>query len=226
MTRFREDFVACRDCQALHPVAVDPPMYDDEVTQDAVDAQRQFIAQHTAHRLTALRRHGIESRADRPLWDPLATIIFEVTDGQRIYVATGMRRSIDEPRLYRFTPGSLELRSTEITIDGDDLRRGLDLQFYPHAIRPSKVDRFIAALDDLLHHVAADELEIAFDAAEDPAVSVARMPDAVYDELLTRCSDIFDAWEVERVRPFLRENRDDDGLLTLRVRREFDVLHA
>ncbi len=226
MTTLREDFVACRDCQALCPAADDPPMHHDEVTQDAIDAQRQFMTQHAAHRLATLRRHGSESRADRPLWDPMATIIFEVTDGQQIYVATGMRRSIDEPRLYHFAPGSLELRGAEITIDGDDLRRALDLQFYPHAIRPTKVDRFIAALDDLLKHVAADELEIAFDEAEDPAVSVARMPDAVYDELLTRCGDIFDAWEVERVRPFLRENRDEDGLLALRVRREFDVLHA
>ncbi len=226
MAMFREDLLACRDCQLLQPAVDDSPTHRDELTQDAVDAQNEFIARHAAHHLARFRRHGSESHADRPLWDPMATITFEVTDGDRIYVATCARQSIDAPRVYRFAPGSLEVHNAEVSVDVGDLRRGLDLQFYPHAIRPTKVERLVAILCDLVGHVAPDELQIAFDTSEDPAVSIARMPDTVYETLVACCADIFDAWELERVHVFLSNNREEDGLLALRVRREFKQLDA
>jgi hypothetical protein len=226
MTMFREDLLACRDCQLLQPAVDDSPTQRDELTQEAVDEQNDFIARHAAHRLSHFRRHGWQSRADRPLWDPMVTITFEVTDGQQIYVATCARQSIDEPRVYQFAPGSLEVCNTQVAIDVGDLRRGLDRHFYPHAIRPSKVQRFVAVLCDLLNHVVPDELQIAFDASEDPAVSIARMPDTIYAAVSACCADIFDAWELERVRAFLSDNRDEYGLLALRVRREFRQLNA
>ena len=69
-------------------------------------------------------------------------------------------------------------------------------------------------------------MEIAFDAADDPDVSIAGMPDGIYNEILARCAEIFDPWELPRVIDFLRDNRDADGLLALRVRRQVIALSA
>ena len=106
------------------------------------------------------------------------------------------------------------------------MRRGLDREFYPQALRPTKLDRFISVLHDVVRHIPPAELEIAFDLADDPAVSIARMPNETYEELLARCIEIFDPWEWPRVSRFLCENRGEDGVLALRVRRHVALLSA
>jgi hypothetical protein len=114
-----------------------------------------------------------------------------------------------------------------VQIDPHDLRRGLDLQFNPQTLRPFKVDRFLAAVHEVINQIDADDLEIAFDDADDPSVSIACMPNATYDDLLARCAKIFDPRaELPRVAAFLQENRGADGLLALRVRRHVTALSA
>lgn len=219
-------FVACHDCAVLYPVVSPSAAFFDDNNGEGTDAYTEFLAQHRAHRIACLWRGGSEVRADRPLWDPMAILRFEVSDGERSYVVTASRRSIEDERAYRFTTGALEVGSSEVQIDPRDLRRGLDLQFYPHALRPTKIERFLSAVHEAIHQIDPDHLEIAFDAADDPAVCIAGVPDRVYDEILVRCAEIFDPWELPRVVAFLHDNRDADGLLALRVRRHVVALSA
>jgi hypothetical protein len=219
-------FVACHDCTELYPVmGPDAALFNDNDGEDT-DACTEFLAKHRAHRIACLLRSGSEVRADRPLWDPMATLMFEVSDGDRSYVVNASRRSIEDERVYRFTTGVLEVGSAEVQIDPRDVRRGLDLQFYPHALRPTKIDHFLSVVHDAIHQIDPDHLEIAFDAADDPAVCIAGLPDRIYNEILARCAEIFDPWELPRVIAFLRDNREADGLLALRVRRQVVALSA
>jgi hypothetical protein len=216
--------IACRGCSVLQPVACVRSTGPDDAVEASREAYRQFFAEHHAHDLMWFARHGNELASDRALWDPMATVTFEVTDGQRTYVATGSRSSLEEPRVYRFAPGTLDSMEAAILMDDTDLRRGLDLHFYPHALRLGKLDRFVLAVREVVSHLNPAELPIAFDDVSDPMVSVARMPDQSYEELLARCAEIFDPAEIDTVSKFLRDNRDEDGLLALRVRRELRAL--
>ncbi len=217
-------FIACRDCGELQPVHANALTRSDAAGEAALNAYNDFLARHRAHRLACFHRYGSESVSDRPFWDPMATITFEVTDGERAYVVQAGRQSIDDERRYRFFPGALEVENSEVHIRPSDLRHALDRQFYPHALRPTKVDRFLSAVRDVISQIDPDELAIAFDAADDPTVSIARMPEAIFDDLLARCADIFDPWELPRVVSFLGDNRREDGLLALRIRRPLAVL--
>src|ERR1700687_82970 len=218
--------LACHDCGVLQPVVHVSSVRIDDVADDALTDYKDFVARHAAHLTARLRRTSSESRAARPLWDPMATTTFADTDGKQEYVVTAGRTSIDEPRDYHFARGLLEVTNADVAIDEADLRRGLDLEFYPHVLRDTKVDQFIALVREIIGNVSPDELEIAFDDANDPAVSFARLPGELYEKLVEQCADIFDVWESSRVRTFLRENRDADGLLALRVRRRFRTLAA
>ena len=80
--------------------------------------------------------------------------------------------------------------STVILVDDEDLRRGLDWEFYPHALRPGKLDRFVLVVREIVGRFNPEGLPIAFDDADDPMVSIARMPDRSYQELLARCAEI------------------------------------
>ena len=219
-------FVACRDCALLHPAlgyVSDPP---DEASGELLAAFGAFVAEHWAHDLVWLRRGESEVISDQPLWDPMAAITFEVTGGgDEFYVVTAQRPDIDSPRVYRFAPGRLELTQAQVQIDDQTLRRGLDRSFYPQALRLAKLERFVSVVHEVIGHLKPDELPIAFDDAEDPSVSIARMPDQTYLELVGRCAEIFDPAELGTVAKFLQANRHEDGLLALRVRREFRVAH-
>jgi hypothetical protein len=219
------EFLACRDCNVLQPLATSfLRCVDAAEAAAAQEACEEFVVGHCTHRTARLRRCGSECYADRPLWDPMATVTFVATDGEHTYVVTAGRSSIDAPRAYRFQPGTLAVESTEIAVDTADLRCGLDLLFHPHALRPTKVERFLAAVDALIHRIDLEHIEIAFDVADDPAVSIARMPDSAYSQLLDQCEQIFDSWELLHVTAFLKSNRDADGLLALRVRRHLAIL--
>lgn len=217
-------FLACRDCGELCPL-LDPggALLGNAEGDNLYD---QFFAKHHAHQVACLWRSGSQLHSSRPVWDPMATLTFEVSDGDRSYVVSAGRASIEDERVYRFAPGALDVGNSEVQIDPNDLRRGLDLKFYPHALRPTKIDRLLSVVHEVINQIDPDQLEIAFDAADDPDVSIASMPDGTYNELLARCADIFDPWELPRVVAFLRDNRDADGLLALRVRRHVTALSA
>lgn len=218
--------LACHDCGVLQPIDDASVHSRDDAEAAMHEGLDEFVARHQTHRTACLQRDGSESTADRPLWDPMATVTFSATDGDLTYVVTAARPSIDAPRVYRFVPGTLTVPTAEVAIDTADLRRGLDLEFQPHALRPTKLDRFLSALEEIIGRIDPEALEIAFDDADDPAVSVAPLPDAAYRQLVGRCTEIFDAWELSRVTHFLHDNRDADGLLALRVRRHHADSHA
>jgi hypothetical protein len=227
MSEFRSQFFfACRDCSVLQPIFSESRTWDANALQEALDAFNAFVMTHSPHRTAWLSRSNNGCHSDRPLWDPLAVLVFEVSDGQQPYVVTAARDAIDQPRTYRFIPASLALDTSPIALDDRELRRGLDLEFYPHAVRPTKLDRFLAALHEVISRIDPESLPIAFDAADDPAVSIACIPHGTYEELMARCTEIFDQAELSTVTKFLDENRREDGLLALRVRREHRTLFA
>ncbi|MCK6555396.1 hypothetical protein L6Q96_12585 [Candidatus Binatia bacterium] len=215
-------YLACHDCKRLQPLAVAARPDDDSVAA-ATEALLEFQAEHEGHSLAIVSRHDTAVRAIGPVWDPMSIVTFTVTDGHTRYLVTVERASVDEPRIYRFTPGHLESLPTSVSIEDAHLLHGLDRELYPHALRPSKLDSFIGVVRAVIESIDVDALDVAFDDADDPSISIARMPDAQYVELVQSCSRIFDATELPRVSDFLAANRSEDGLLALRVRHDYRI---
>lgn len=218
--------LACHDCGVLQPVVRCPLDARDDADVARLEAYTEFIAAHAGHRLAPLRRHGTELCADHPVWDPAATLTFEATDGEATYLVRASRPSIEAARVYRFAPGRLVLDHAEVRVDAPDLQRALDACFYPHVLRATQLDRFLSAVHEVVGRIDPDALEIAWDAADDPAVSIAPMPDDSFQQLLARSAEIFDPSDWPRVIDFLSDNRHADGLLALHIRRHLSALSA
>jgi hypothetical protein len=226
MSEMNAGWMGCRKCGVAVPLLPSAAWLpgDSELRDDLVT---DFLTDHTGHQVTHLYRcEDTEVVTNRPLWDPMATIALQVTDGNGFFILRGERQSINEPRLYHFSAGNFVVRRTRVNIDTRDLRRGLDLELYPHTVRTALVDRFIDLLLELVGRVQPENLDVAFDASDDPSVSIARMPAEVYEALYGRCSEIFPTDDLVRVRKFLDDNRFEDGLLALRVRRETELEQA
>lgn len=213
-------FLACHDCGTLVPADISERTGLNGAAQELALGLEEFVVEHGSHTLVELRRTKAESLSGGPLWDPMAAVHFELTDGARRYVARAWRACVDDPRRYELTPHVLQGAASQVNVDERDVRRSLDLEFFPHAVRPTKIDEFVEALRHALREVATEELEIAFVDAQDPAVSIARMPERTFQQLLAASARIFDPWEMPLMQRFLEENREGDGVLALRVRRQ------
>jgi len=209
-----ERFLACRTCLRLQRIMPDLAAMDDDTP---------FAERHAGHRLEPLTRVGDAFLSDKPVWDPMATTYFEVTNGNEVLMVRSGRRSVEDPVERTLVPGRLRLDHVTVEFETELIRRALDAHFFPHAVRPAKIEQFLATLAALCRDVNPDRLEIVFDSAEDPQVQYARLPEHLWAQLMVRCEAIFDEWERERLRNFFEAARADDGLLCLRLTRAFVV---
>src|SRR5262249_9361925 len=106
-----------------------------------------------------------------------------------------------------------------IEVDEPLLRRAFDRHFFPHAVRPAKLERFVHAVHELVADLDPGEVETTFDDVALPNTSIGPFPPQLGDSLRSRCAPSFAAWELERVRSFIADHRLEDGALAVRVRR-------
>lgn len=212
-------FIGCRTCGCMTPIVL-PGAHD---APETVEAYLQdwygFFADHARHDLVDLSADADGLASGGPVWDPMAELVFEVHAQMESFIARATRASIDLPRTYRFAPGKLSVEASTVEIDEADVRTALDLELYPHVLRGSQIDQLLGVLHDSLGTIAAEELEIAFEDVDDPEISIAALPEPAFRRVLDASARIFDDWERPRVARFLEENRREDGLLALRVRR-------
>lgn len=213
-------YLACRGCGTLVPAGLPGHGELDPAAQELALGVQEFLFEHGSHDICELRRTAAESVSEGPLWDPMAVVYVELTDGEQRYVARAQRSGVDEPRRYVFAPHSLRVGPPQVDIDEADLRRGLDLEFFPHAVRPTKIEAFVGAVQAALRGIDVRDLEIAYVDAQDPGVSIARLPERAWQELLAASARIFDPRELAHVQRFLEGNRGEDGALVLRIRRQ------
>lgn len=207
-----ESFLLCRHCGVLHPVHVHSG--DDEAIQELA----AFRAEHEAHVLEDAQRLPDSALFDGPTWDPMSTRWFRVDAGADVLLVRSWRTSIDEPRRHELTTAP-PLDAGCIEVDEPLLRRAFDRHFYPHAVRPAKLERFVHTVHELIADLDPGEVETTFDDAVLPNASIGPFPPDLCDTLLNRCAPIFDAWELERIRSFIADHRLEDGALAVRVRR-------
>ncbi len=222
-------YLLCRSCGVLLPMDTDSSVQAaslrDEEAQGDEDSD-EFMAAHQQHGLERVARLTTTAVYDRAVWDPMGTMWFEVASGMQTFVVRASRASIDSPRRYDVVPGSIQSGRSAVEIDEPYLRSALDRHFFPHLLRPTRIDHFVSMLRSLLHEVSAEDIETSFDDADDPAVGIAPFPDDLCRQVLARCTEVFDEWEAERVVSFVDINRFEDGALALRVRQQPAVLAA
>ena len=210
----------CRHCGVLHPLGLDGVDGGSaEAHEFAVELQL-FRSAHAPHLLDLVTRLPAPAIADRPVWDPMATIWFHVAAGSEVLWVRSWRLSIEAARQHEVVTGPPAMARARVEVDAWLLRRALDRDFYPHAIRPHKLDRFVGLVQGLISQLDPAALDTSFDDAELPNASIAPFPDSLCAALLRGCADIFDDWELVKVAQFIDAHRHDVGALALRVSTE------
>ncbi|MEO8606023.1 MAG: hypothetical protein ABI629_25865 [bacterium] len=210
-------FLLCRSCGLLQPLRTPGPW--PEPDPEAAAELGAFRAAHATHGVQAAERLDERGLTDLPLWDPMATRWFRIRAGSEILAVRSWRTHVDEPRCYSLESDGLPGVAACVEVDERLLRRALDRDFYPHAIRTAQLDGFVTAVREMLAPLDPDTVETSFDDAALPDAEIGPFPVALQAPLIERCAILFDAWELERVRGFVRSHAQEDGALAVRVRR-------
>jgi hypothetical protein len=210
-------FLLCRRCGLLQPLRIPGPWPESD--PEAAADLAAFRTAHDAHDLEHAERLDERGLTNLPLWDPMATRWFRVRAGSDTLAVRSWRTSIDEPRGYAIEADGLPGVAACVEVDEPLLRRALDRDFYPHAIRTTQLDGFVAAVRAMLAPLDPDTVETSFDDAALPDAEIGPFPPALRAPLLERCAGLFDAWELERLRGFVGAHGQEDGALAVRVRR-------
>jgi hypothetical protein len=216
MPERRNAFLLCRRCGVLIPLAPSAPWTS--TLEDATELA-MFRAAHEEHGVDTAQRDDELARTDRPSWDPLATRWFTVVVGCERVTVCSSRSSVDDPRRYDVADSGAPPTSSWIDVDEPLLRRALDRHFYPHVIRPAQLDAFVSTVRDLLAPLDATEIDIAFDDPTLPDSGIGALPMTTAEQLVERCTTLFDPVALERARSFIRDHRAEYGALAVRVHR-------
>lgn len=222
----RDGFLLCRRCGVLHPLALDGvDGRSAEAHAFALDLQL-FRSTHAPHSLELVMRLPAPAISDRPVWDPMATTWFQVAAGSDVLWVRSSRSSISAVRQREVATAPPPMTRGRVDVDARLLRSALDRHFYPHAIRPQKLDCFVRLVQELIGQLDPTGLATSFDDAELANAGIAPFPEALCSLLLQGCADIFDEWELGRVAQFIGAHRHEDGALALRVAIEPALLTA
>ncbi len=216
----RDALLLCRRCGVLHPLALDGVDGDSaEAHAFALDLQL-FRCTHASHSLDLVRRLPAPAISDRPVWDPMATTWFQVAAGSEVLWVRSSRSSISAARQREVAAAPPAMTRSRVDVDARLLRSALDRHFYPHVIRPHKLDCFVRLVQELIEKLDPPGLATSFDDAELANAGIAPFPETLCALLLRGCADIFDEWELAKVAQFVGAHRYEDGALALRVATE------
>lgn len=208
-------FLACLDCGVLEPNAF---------RHDTGNDTSAFLRRHARHRTRQLQRRPLRLSREQRWQRRDRSTSFAASDGERLYVITSEHARHGAATLYQVRPAALLPSAATPAVDKETLRRGLASALFPYQLGEEKFGRFCRVLDDIVKDLAVPQLDLVFEAEQDPSSGIARLPDTAYEELRRQSAPIFSTWEWPRIENFLTHDRD--GLLAIRVHRELAALDA
>lgn len=216
-------FLACLNCHLSVPTVLDPPSCSESATGAETDC---FLRDHAGHSVTRLERYDLRLSAEQNWWRRSSGASFALTDGKQLFLVEAERVRAQGESQYRLRPATLHAREPKLAVDEETIRRGLVSALFPYRLRSTKFRRFMEALQDVIGRLSENQLDLVFEDTDDPSLAIARMPDCAYAELERLTPSLFDPWELPRIEQFLARDRDQESLLSLRVRREIAALDA
>lgn len=223
-----DQFLHCRECDLVfRPTPYDRVpefrMTSDGYTEVERDDCMAFLSAHARHPLRTLRMTGPAPLHEGPLWDPMVTTFWEVSDGAETVVVQGWREQVGEPMRYRLVPGRLVTDQVAVEIPEEDIREQVDRALFPGAAPERKLTAFVDAFKQIVWGIDPRAFEVVYDLPSDPSLHVARLPSWALERLAVHASSIFDRAERERLAPFLAAEGDAWDTLTVLVRQRIRI---
>ncbi len=224
----RESFLHCRECDALFR----PSPYDrvpefrltaDGYTETVRDDCAEFLCRHARHPMQTLRLVDAAVAHQGPLWDPMVTTFWQVSNGGELFVVQGWREHIGEPLRYRLVPGRLVSERVSVEVPDAEIRDEVDRTLYPGAAPDRKLTAFVERFKSIVWELDPADLEILYDVPTEPSLSVAALPSWATERMILEIGRIFDRADAARIAERLRDHVGEPDAFSVLVRRHVRI---
>ncbi len=213
-------FIHCRVCRdVFRPSPLDRQpefrLTDEGLVPELRDDCMTFLTEHARHALETLRPTGTPPLHEGSFTDPMANVVWEVSNGADVMLVESSRAALDEPLRYSVRPGRLVVEPPSIEIEEAEIRGDVDRALFPGTAPDRKLDAFVARFKQIAWDADPAALEVVYDVPCDPTLSVARLPAEAVARLLVAAREVFGDDDAARIATRLAENADTDAFTVL-----------
>jgi hypothetical protein len=191
-----------------------------EIKEIAMDDRKAFLQKHNGHKTEQLTPLT-PPISDKPYTEPLKTSYFEATNGTERFLIKRWRTKIDDPFAYEIIEGSIKLMSGTLRIQASAIKKQLQVENVS-LISDEKVNSFLQAVRTEVELLNPEALEITAE-GETPLTSYHQLGSTCIDRILTRCQDSFTEPELNKLRDFISEHNEYDGVMTVISKKELAI---
>jgi hypothetical protein len=194
--------------------------HEGEIKEQEANDRQAFLQRHKGHKTERLIPLT-PPISDKPYSEPLKISYFEATNGKRRFLIKRWRSEIDDPVIYEIIDGSIALTNGKVRAQTEAIKKQLkaDKNLF---ISGKKKDCFINAILAEVEKLDLDTLEVSAE-GETPLISYYPLGSDSVTRILTRCEDTFDQHELNRLRDFIIEHNEYDGVMTVVEEKKFVV---
>ncbi|MFH1624308.1 MAG: hypothetical protein ABID54_04030 [Pseudomonadota bacterium] len=199
--------------------------YDKEkdlFTEEVKNDRKPFMTKHRGHETEELKVNRASFISDRPYSEPLKTCYFEATNGTEDFVIKKWRNRIDSPVRYEAVRGRIEITKIELDVQAESIRRQIQREMNP-PISEDKMTLLIKVVERVVSQLDPKTLlEDALD-LNNPLFSYCKLRSDTIKTIIELSKGIFEEEEFKKIRHFIYENSDYDGVMSPLVKRQFEI---
>jgi len=202
-----------------------PEYYYDEERKNFVERPRDdgkdFELRHIGHQIEELTVVDGSFVSPWPYVEPVKESYFYVTNGKESFLVRKWRDSIENPVSYQLIDGYIEITDAHIEIQRQDIRKQIRAEI--PSVSDRKINEFIKVVEDVTSQLDWEKLEVSAE-GENPLITYYKLDDHSIRDILNRSTKIFNSGEFEKIKEFICRNNCHNDVMTLKVRRTFNVV--
>ena len=221
----RGTLIRCIDCNKIINMTEwdHSPHYtwnNGEIEEQEGKEREIFLEKHKGHKTEQLIPLT-PPLSDKPYTDPLKTSYFMATNGKRRFLIKRWRTRVDDPLTYEIIDGNIILTNGKVRVQTEAIRKQMRAEKNPF-ITEEKLDLFIDAIHQEAERLDPDTLEESAE-GETPLITFFSLGKGSVERILQGCQDTFDQHELTRLRDFVIEHNEYDGVMTLVAKKELTI---
>lgn len=190
---------------------------------EGVDDKDFFKKRHKEHRLEELLVKEGSYVSDEPFGRPAKESYFEVTNGKKLLVIKRTMKNAENEAEYSIIPGRLNIKKIGIELRVKEIRQQIRMDRNLKKISEIKIDKFINGVQKLVSHLSPSEVEEMPWASDYPMLGIGKLKDDKIEEIIRMANKEFNENEREKIKDFIMNQTDGDGVMTLNIIKCFQI---
>ncbi|OGL55054.1 MAG: hypothetical protein A3C43_12210 [Candidatus Schekmanbacteria bacterium RIFCSPHIGHO2_02_FULL_38_11] len=190
---------------------------------EGVDDKDVFEKRHKGHSLEKLLSKEGSYVSDEPFGRPAKESYFEVTNGKKTFVIKRTMKNAENEAEYSIVPGKLRIKKIGIELRVKEIRQQIRMDRNLKKISEIKIDKFIKEIQKLISRLSPSEVEEMPWASDYPMLGIGKLKDDKIEEIIRMANKEFYGNEREKIKNFIMNQTDGDGVMTLNIIKCFQI---